>query len=215
MSLLTNLVNYYKLDESSGNAVDTVGGLTLTNTNTTYTTGKINNGAVFNASANLVSSSNIGISGASARSLNFWHKHSGATNDGLIAWGAAVQGQAFMILIGTNFAFAGFSDDKDFGVAINDGNWHMGTVTFDGTTIICYTDGANKTTFTPSPALNTTNSTLHFGERFDGSQKSTGSLDEVGIWTRVLNDGEVAQLYNSGLGKPYSSFNSAGFLGLL
>lgn len=45
MTLITNLTAYWKLDESSGNASDSVGSNTLTNNNTaTYTTGKINNG---------------------------------------------------------------------------------------------------------------------------------------------------------------------------
>ena len=52
MSLTTNLVSYWKLDESSGNAADSVGSNTLTNTGTaTYGTGKINNGIVLNGSS--------------------------------------------------------------------------------------------------------------------------------------------------------------------
>ena len=48
MALTDNLVSYWKLDESSGNAADSVGSNTLTNTNTvTYSAGKINNGADF------------------------------------------------------------------------------------------------------------------------------------------------------------------------
>jgi hypothetical protein len=43
MALTDNLVAYYKLDESSGNAADIVNSITLTNTSTTYGTGKINN----------------------------------------------------------------------------------------------------------------------------------------------------------------------------
>ena len=52
MALTDNLVSYWKLDESSGNAADSVGSNTLTNTGTaTYAAGKINNGVVVNGSS--------------------------------------------------------------------------------------------------------------------------------------------------------------------
>ena len=53
MSLTTNIVAYWKFDESSGNAMDSTGnGNTLTNVNTvTYSAGKINNGANFVAAS--------------------------------------------------------------------------------------------------------------------------------------------------------------------
>ena len=55
MSLLTNIVSYYKADESSGNASDsTAQANTLTNNGTvTYNTGKINNGAYFSGASTM------------------------------------------------------------------------------------------------------------------------------------------------------------------
>lgn len=48
MSLSTNLISYWKLDETSGNAVDSVGSNTLTNNNSvSFSTALINNGANF------------------------------------------------------------------------------------------------------------------------------------------------------------------------
>ena len=41
MALTTNLVDYYKYDESSGNAADTVGSNTLTNNNTVTSSGNL------------------------------------------------------------------------------------------------------------------------------------------------------------------------------
>ena len=44
-TLLTSLISYYKLDETSGDATDVVGGYTLTNTGTMpYSAAKIRNG---------------------------------------------------------------------------------------------------------------------------------------------------------------------------
>lgn len=46
MALTDNLISYYKLDESSGNASDSVGSNTLTNVNSVvYATAKLNKGA--------------------------------------------------------------------------------------------------------------------------------------------------------------------------
>jgi hypothetical protein len=68
ISLTTNLVSYWKLDESSGNAVDSVGSNTLTNTNTvTYSSGVINNGANFVEA----SSQKLSITDASQSGLDF------------------------------------------------------------------------------------------------------------------------------------------------
>ena len=44
MAISDNLISYYKFDESSGNASDSVGSNTGTNTGLTYSAGIINNG---------------------------------------------------------------------------------------------------------------------------------------------------------------------------
>ena len=64
MSLLTNLISYWKLDESSGNAADSQGSETLTNNATiTYSAGALNN------AANLASASSQYFSRASNANL--------------------------------------------------------------------------------------------------------------------------------------------------
>lgn len=45
MAITDNMVSYWKFDESSGNAADSIGSLTLTNTGVSYSAGKIRNGA--------------------------------------------------------------------------------------------------------------------------------------------------------------------------
>jgi len=62
------LVSYWKLDEQSGNAIDSVSGNTLTNNSVTYGDGKIGNGAVLNGSSGYLSITNsnqkgLGITG--------------------------------------------------------------------------------------------------------------------------------------------------------
>jgi len=79
MALTTNLVSYWKLDEASGNAADSVGGNTLANQNTaTYSAGKINNGvALASASSQYLSiadASQTGLDIATAWSISAWVK---------------------------------------------------------------------------------------------------------------------------------------------
>ena len=222
MALTTNLVSYWKLDESSGNASDSVGSLTLTNTNTaTYAAAKINNG-VSTVSA---SSQKLGATGTNlpatttARTLNFWVKTSGAVNDGCVGWGSAhTTSAAFQILLtgGNNVYFGGYSDDLNASTTINDGSWHMITVTYVGgasSALTIYVDNVSKATGNKS--LNTTNQVFRIGCRADDSSFSTVSIDEVGIWSRVLSTDEISSLYNGGAGFQYpfvSATTGAAFL---
>lgn len=76
-TLLENLISYWKLDESSGDAADSIGGNTLTNTNTvTYASAKINNGAVLSDASKqtLRKASNTIFPTGSATSVSAWVK---------------------------------------------------------------------------------------------------------------------------------------------
>jgi hypothetical protein len=74
MALTDNLVSYWKLDESSGNAADaTGGGNTGTNNNTiTYAAGKINNGSVLNGSNQYFSFPNCPQTGNGSFTVTMW-----------------------------------------------------------------------------------------------------------------------------------------------
>ena len=77
MALIDNQVSYWKLDESSGNASDSEGSNTLTNSNVTYQAGKINNGALWNSATDVLqiadgSQSGLDITGDI--SFSFWVK---------------------------------------------------------------------------------------------------------------------------------------------
>ncbi|MDA3803017.1 MAG: hypothetical protein PF488_03985 [Patescibacteria group bacterium] len=65
MSLLTDLVSYYKLDESSGNAADSVGSNTGVMSGTySYGAGKINNALTMASGSYLKASISSGLSGS-------------------------------------------------------------------------------------------------------------------------------------------------------
>jgi Concanavalin A-like lectin/glucanases superfamily/Calcineurin-like phosphoesterase len=83
----------------------------------------------------------------------------------------------------------------------NNGQWRHGVVTYDGTsTVRLYIDGVQvvKTSTSSLPQIN--NHPLRIGSdsRIVDEDLFIGSIDEVGIWNRVLTSTEIDNLKNSG-----------------
>ena len=78
--------------------------------------------------------------------------------------------------------------------------WHHIALTWDGTTMKLYLDGAQdysgSQTITPTPA----SSTFLVGKAGDWYRIFNGKIDEVRVYNRALPVGEVSTLYNSGSG---------------
>jgi hypothetical protein len=66
-----------------------------------------------------------------------------------------------------------------------------------------YVNGIKTIVSAPGPALYNPISKLKMGMQKYSTRSFHGKLDEIGIWTRVLNDNEVSSLYNNGLGNQY------------
>ena len=80
----------------------------------------------------------------------------------------------------------------------NDGLWHYVTLTYDGTSVKLYVDGAQVATTPTSSSPETTNT---LPVRVGGNSQTanrffTGNLDEVRIWNRALSAQEVADAFN-------------------
>ena len=92
------------------------------------------------------------------------------------------------------------SSNNLFGVAFTLNQWHLGTVTYDGTTTKIYVDGVLGATGTP--ALNTSSANkllLQAGKGGSGyASQFPGLLDEVAVWNRALNASEIKQYYQRG-----------------
>ena len=83
----------------------------------------------------------------------------------------------------------------------NNGQWHHGVVTYDGTSIVrLYVDGVQvATTFTSSlPEVNNHPLRLGSDSRIVDDDLFIGNIDEVGIWNRALTTTEIANLKNTG-----------------
>ena len=91
-------------------------------------------------------------------------------------------------------------------------------VTYDASTQtgIFYHNGVMLTTSnsgTVGSSINNSTDALYIGAReTNGSSQSEydGIMDEVGLWSRVLTEGEIQALYNSGSGIPYEDAGGTG-----
>lgn len=203
--LTDNLVAYYKLDESSGNASDSVGSATLTNTSVTYGTGKINNGAVFNGSANLSSVSQAGFS-LSTMTMAVWFKenttsgtqrnliqNTKTSNGGNVDLAIAGNGNIKATIYRSSpfLAYDLLSTGKNY----YDDAWHLAIVTYDSGSLKVYVDDVEVAS--GSTTAITVGNFLTVGNGWIGAE------DEVAIWSRALTSDERTALYNSGAGLQY------------
>ena len=215
MALTDNLVSYYKLDESSGNASDSVGSNTLTNNGTaTYTTGKINNAAtlVRSSSQYLDGGTTSSLQPASALTFSMWIKINNKPVSYCAIGGDTLSGQQRgylfdMATVGNTLAFQ-----------IGNGTWGVVSTTYttgvyihivgvwDGSTVTLYKNGVSVGTPVSKASITYTSSGFSLGRYYNDSTSANmfdGQIDEVGIWSRALTSTEVTELYNSGNGKQY------------
>ncbi len=214
-TLLNGLVGYYKLDESSGNAIATEGVDLTAGTGITYSqSGKIGTSFNFDGSnpdvAYLYSSTGAYSTITDAISISVWIKTSANGNAGIVAhyyW----SNDGYDLLVdngGEGTAHAEFTLRSTAGTEasaikstthINDGDWHHIIVSWDksSTNMNIYIDnGASEATTTHSLSITyNASSRFQIGSRHD-QMEITGNIDEVLLYNRVLTSDERASLYN-------------------
>lgn len=230
MSLLDDLVSYWKLDEASGDAIDAHGANDLTDTNTVGTaTGILNDGRDFERdnSEQFTDADNADLStGDIDFSVSLWIKfESLAAFDTQILAGKAefidaADGYEWVVM------FSGSSERLALAVsngttstsvtantfgALSAGVWHH---------VVAWHDAAsneiglsvNRTEDTAAHSAGAHDSTRLFRLGTDGSggRYADGVMDEVGFWKRVLTTDEKDDLYNSGNGLSYDDFGGGG-----
>ena len=218
-TLLNGLQVYYKLEnltDSSGNS------LTLTNHGTvTFTAGKVNN------AANFVSASSQYLSHADATayrmgtgdfSYAFWVKFTESTTRALLDYGISGSSAGYAVdtvnIGGSSMAFQiAVSDGSRLAYpfintthAWNDGNWHLLVVTCSRSgNMVVYVDNVIDGLVSLSTATGSVNSINGFalGANYAGGILFNGSMDEFGLWNRVLTSTEITHLWNGGAGTTY------------
>ena len=224
MALTDNLVAYYKLDESSGDASDATGnGYTLTNTNTVgYASALINNGADFgtaNTNKVLTRASNLGITNG-ACSISMWVKlrtEIASGTYGFIQKSNATNHVAYIISYEYNGGTRRLAFNRqrqntsnnyvNYTTTLGTSNWSHIVLTYDGTTLTGYLNGTSvgAPLSTSGGGAGGGDNTIDIGHANEQQNPSYSSFyaDEVGIWSRALTSGEVTSLYNSGSGNQY------------
>ncbi|MHB9036429.1 MAG: LamG domain-containing protein [Armatimonadota bacterium] len=105
--------------------------------------------------------------------------------------------------------------DFNSGVAVDDSNWHHLAVTYDGSRMVFYVDGAVRNTFDRTGSISSSVADLYFGQ-------IRGELDDVRIYSNVLTANELAGLAHVSVpighwkldtGKGSLAFDSSGYNG--
>ena len=219
MALLTNLVSYWKLDEASGNAADSVGSNTLTNNNTiTYAAAKINNGASLNGSNQYFNSAAAGLQITGDLTYAMWVKPTVQLNRLSLLNTYATAGNGLGVIttledisgvLKMRFAnyISGSNKDYTSTATVASGSWSHIAFVYHASAgqVEFYVNGTSLDSPTGFPTSITSVSSMIFGN--DGNLGTgnwyLGMVDEVGIWSRALTSTEIASLYNGGAGLAY------------
>ena len=108
------------------------------------------------------------------------------------------------------------STDSDTTILASSG-WNHVVVTYDGSSnesgVKIYINGSSSTKTVGTDSLSATISntdSAFFGSQAGGGAYFDGTIDEVGIWSRVLTPDEISDLYSSGSAKSYDDFQYDG-----
>jgi YD repeat-containing protein len=209
----TSLLAYYKLDESSGNAVDATGnGYVLANSGSTgYASGKINNGAVFNNTnaKSLQNSGAINFVTGGTRTWTTWVNFSNI--NGYVLDNVTTNGNIRMIVYGggDNKIHLFANGNEVVSGNLTTGTWYHVAATQNGSTWQLYINGVFIGS-TSTGGLSYAANGFVIGNSYAGGGPGQNTTDEVSIWGRVLTPSEITSLYNAGNGLSYPFQGSAG-----
>jgi hypothetical protein len=234
VELTTRINAYWKLDESSGNASDSVGSVTLTNNNTVaYATGKINNGADMgssNSSKNLTSSNDLGINGGYI-SISAWIKPSSYPSSdsdpttpsrfNIFGQSDTTSGISYFLHVsnvsGTiKCIFSRWRNSVAIAVAEYTytpptSSWTHLVGTYDGNTVRIYVNSNAPGSVSQTGGGSGGPDGTAIGSNNSNGAYFSGMIDEVSVWNRALIASEVAVLYNSGNGLQYPFITAVTF----
>ncbi len=215
-TLTGGLKSFWKLDESSGTlAGDAAGFNNMQATGSTVASAKLNNGRTFATGSNyLTTSGTPNLQFTDNISISLWFNRAGSGSSGYTALvgrgadtttkpgdiGIVVRDSDSHLLVFRN----GGSTSYDSGYVISNSAWNHIVVTVDGTGAINVYRNNGAPASTTGFTLSTPTSPLSFSIGRWFGLDSNATIDEVGVWNKVLTATEVSNLYNSGSADSYS-----------
>jgi hypothetical protein len=196
-------VAYWGDGEGSGTAVSDASGNARTGTlsgGAAWTTGVSGYGLQFDGSTGYASAGWNQLSGNAARTISTWFTTTNTANSDWVSWGTDnANGLSQLGIYQGGIGYLGYANDLTVPAAgYADGNWHQLTVTFDGSTMLLYLDGAQVATKSTTLATGAS-SLIDVGRSITAAsdQYFGGSLDETAVYPQALTAAQVAALYNA------------------
>jgi len=213
--LLSTLISYWKLDEAAGvTKADSVGTNHLPDpTNCGTFAAKINNGAYFSGTANVLThASNASLQVTGDFTFSIWFRFDGGGT--YIAKGDLLTPPADYLLDFSVDRFRFGKDTVNYVAAIVTPTlftWHHIVAWFDSGDGTFHLRLDDATSYVSSSGLTLVQTAGPFtigALTYSGSPANFGNgiYDEVGFWKRKLTAAEITALYNGGAGLPFSSF---------
>lgn len=224
MAILDNIVSYWKMDDVSGNALDSYGSNNLTDTNTVGTgTGIIHSARDFEQGSSeyfTIASNSTLQTGDIDFTWSAWVKmESNGDNMTILAKSDAFSDAREYFLgyvqSANRFQFFVSQDGTGFGGSVSadtfgapsTGVWYHIVAWHDATNnqLGIAVNAGTADTASYSSGVNSDTSAFQIGSREDDlTPKWDGLIDEVGFWKRVLTSDERTSLYNAGAGLTYA-----------
>jgi len=227
-ALTDNLVSYWKLDEASGNAADSVGSNTLTNNNTVpFSAGKINNGADFEdadaESFSITDAAQSGLDFSDEFTVAFWYKPESVPVASIVflnKWLASGNQRSYEALVSpavdtgnirftVTWSTTGAGGGSTNQVAIESGThfdadtWHHLAVTKSGTSVTAYVNAVGASGSGSNGTIFNGSADIYVSSAGGAGNFIDGMADEYGLWSRALSSAEIEELYNAGSGCSY------------
>jgi len=233
-ALIDDLVSYWKLDETSGSREDIHATNDLTDNNTVGAgTGIINDGADFESGnteyLSITDGSQTGLDFADDFTISLWYKSESTLGTDTLyelvsKFGSAPHQYRFIYINsgGTTYLGAQLYDDGGGGntayliaQTLTNATWYYLTFTWDesASTLEVFVNGSSIGTVVDGTVDNIadTGSTFAIGDLGAGVQGfMDGILDEVGVWSRKLDNTEITSLYNGGTALAYPFSGGSG-----
>lgn len=209
--LLTNLVAYWKMDETlAGPRFDSVGTKHLRPVGTVSSSaGKIEGAMEVASGVNYLALGGTPVASGSARTLSMWVYPTSVAAQGNFSGVANVYNSAgplFLLVVRRGggsgpFAIYHAGSYRDGTTVASVNTWYHVVYTYSGTVADLWINGTREINLTLGDSGSVGH--LFFGNVFTGY---AGRVDEAGLWSRVLTSTEIAALYNGGKGATYPDF---------